>query len=144
MDELKFSKEKQIGKKKKTSKSKLFKGPEKELQALEEELLKYKPNIAVIRIPDAAYRAIFANQHIQPWIKREIASFLKGIPDLTLLKKHGKYNLALCIENKVGGNKMTQGQRKFAERANVKVVRSFEHFQELLDNFETRIISPEV
>ena len=138
MNELKFSKEKQVGRKpiKHSEKSH---DKEKFLQILEEELLKHMPDIAVIRIPDAAYRAIFANQTIHPRFKRDIAMFLRGIPDLILLRAMGdKYNIALCIENKVGKNQPTQGQKHFAARANVHIIKNFDDFEKLVNEFRKK------
>ena len=93
-----------------------------------EEYLEYYPNLRVIRVPDAAYSAIFANSHISGHMRSLISSFLKGLPDFIILKPDGEYNQALCVELKVGKNKMSQGQKHFAEKANVKLIYKFDDF----------------
>jgi len=119
-----------------TSEFKEFTGKEADLQSQAEALLAFYPNFSVIRIPDAAYRAIFANEHVSQRVKGLISSFLRGIPDITIIKKgETGLNLCLCIEFKVGKNKMTQGQKKFANRANVIECRSFEKFTHLIEEF---------
>ena len=135
---LKFSKEKQTGRKPidkghKTS----LNIKESDLQSQCEEYLQYHPDITAVRIPDSAYRAIFANSSIQPHIKRQISSFLKGIPDLILLRScdNGE-NRALCIELKVGDNKLSQGQKHFAEKVNVHVIRRLEDFVKLIEEWK--------
>ena len=57
------------------------------LQSQCEEYLKFFPNIGIVRIPNHAYRAIFANNHVSQRVKGLISSFLKGVPDFILIKK---------------------------------------------------------
>ena len=112
------------------------------LQTACEEYLDFFPNIAVVRIPNQAYRAIFANAGVSQNIKGMISKWLKGVPDLILIKPSAvigetEYmdNVCLCIELKVKGGKLTQGQKSFAKQANVIECRSFEHFKVLIDEF---------
>lgn len=108
---------------------------EASLQAACEDYLHYFPDIAVIRVPDAAYKAIFAAQGLAGWIKPMISRYLKGIPDFVLLRRSGEACKALCVELKVGKNKQSQGQKKFANIVPVVVCRSFEHFEYLVKEF---------
>lgn len=109
---------------------------EQALQRQCEEMLKYHPDIAVIRVPDAAYKAIFANQTIPSWVRALIARFLKGLPDLILLRADGEtYCKAVCVELKTKKGKQTQGQKKFARIVPVHVCRSLEHFEQIVKDF---------
>jgi hypothetical protein len=113
------------------------KGREDALQSNVEEYLKYKHNIDVVRIPNWAYRAIFANQHIPQFVKIKIADYLAGVPDLILLKKQSDvYCKALCIELKSEHGKSSKRQKKFAGIVPVHEVRSFDKAKELIDEFD--------
>ena len=87
--------------------------------------------LAYIRIPDAVYKSVFAYTNIPLYIKKLISSFIKGLPDLTVLYDNGAYQ---CIELKTKSGKLSQGQKTFAKRVgdNYYVVRSFEAFQQLI------------
>lgn len=136
MTDLKFSKEAQTGRKPKEPKRKtsLPGQSEKDLQRMCEELVKVY-GLANVRIPDSAYKAIFANRNVDQFSRIHIAMFLKGLPDLIILKPDGDYNKALCVELKVGTNKLSQGQLKFASKANVHLIKRFEDFEQLLKEF---------
>jgi hypothetical protein len=111
-----------------------FKGSERELNDLCEEYLE-ACGLTYIRVPDAIYKAIFGfgGDSIPIFIKKLISSFIKGIPDFTVLMDNGKY---VCIELKVGRNDLSQGQKKFAEKVKVHVVRSYEEFKKIIDDVE--------
>ena len=79
------------------------KGKESDLQRKCEELLEWK-HIPIIRIPDDAYRVIFANPHINNRDRAIISRFLKGLPDITMFRKLAEFlkvfrNLADRWEN---------------------------------------------
>lgn len=130
-----YSKESQTGRKWiETENGSKWQGKESDLQKQCEEYLTYFPNIAVIRIPDAAYRAIFAS-NLSAWIKRIISKYLKGLPDLILLRQVGAKTFALCIEVKTEKGKLSQGQKHFGSIVNVQVIRSFDDFVEAVKKF---------
>jgi len=129
-----YPKSKQTGNKTITAEEfKSINANEKALQDRCEEYLQYFPDIAVIRIPDAVYRAIFANNFVSAHIKKLISKYLKGLPDLILLKKHDSFFCkAVCIELKTKKGKQSQGQKHFANKVPVILCRSFEHFQKIV------------
>lgn len=113
-----------------------WQGKESDLQRQCEQYLELFQNIATIRIPDAVYRAIFASS-LHPKIKRLISGYIKGLPDIILLKEKNGVTQALCVELKTETGKMSQGQKAFAKIVTVHVVRSFESFVELVDKFNS-------
>lgn len=135
--ELKFSKSKQTGNKTMdASEYRASQIKESDLQRLCEEYLELK-RIAYIRVPDAIYKAIFGTSSIKPHVKRLISSFIKGLPDLTLLKPiDDKYVVGRHVELKTAKGKQSQGQKTFATKLPVKIVRSFEEFQKVVKEFE--------
>ena len=136
---LKFSKRKQTGNKTMTVEEyRATTEPESSLQSQCEELLSFYPNIKVVRVPDAAYRAIFSHSSNVPvFVKKLVSAWLRGIPDLILLRKDGEaYCKAVCVELKTAKGKQSQGQKNFAKVVPVIVCRSFEHFEEIVKDFE--------
>lgn len=112
-----------------------WQGNESDLQNLCEGYLLHFPQIAIIRIPDVVYEAIFSNSNLPVWIKKLVSKYLKGLPDLVLLKQDGLTTKALCIELKTEKGKQSQGQKKFGNIVRVHIVRSFEVFIKLIDEF---------
>ena len=101
--------------------------PEKAIQKACEQYLDLM-QITYIRIPDEVYRVIFGYSFIPIWVKKIIAAFLKGLPDITLLFKTGRYH---CFELKTAKGKLSQGQKSFCVGVGVQnytVVRSVEEF----------------
>ena len=104
---------------------------EKHLQAQCEMWLEVQ-KIPFLRIPDAAYHLLVKN----PKYCSEASRYLKGIPDLTIFNPNGNgYNDTLCIELKVGKNKASGGQKAFARRVNVIIIRDFETFTKTVTDF---------
>jgi len=92
--------------------------------------------IQFIRMPDSAYKAIFANPNLKSKDKSLISSFIKGLPDITILEPiTDEYCLSCCIELKSAKGKLSQGQKNFGRRVPVKVVRSFEQFESEVNKF---------
>ena len=88
--------------------------------------------VAYIRIPDSLNAAIFGSNMVKPHIKKLISSFTKGVPDITILSKDGKY---YCVELKTANGKLSQGQKTFCSKVGEKnfyVIRSVEGLQELI------------
>ena len=115
--------------------------PEAALQNTCEDYLKWM-QIRFVRCPNALYKAVFGpNSGVSPATKKLISSFITGQPDLILLAPHKDTPLpcvearALCIELKVGKGKQSQGQLEWARDVPVHVVRSFDEFKELVDDF---------
>ena len=93
-------------------------------------------SIQFIRMPDTAYKAIFANPKLSGRDKALISSFIKGLPDITILEPiTDDYSMSLCVELKSAKGKLSQGQKNFGKRVPVKVVRSFEEFEALVNKF---------
>ena len=135
MQELKFSKRKQAGRSLIEYGDTADKDSEHHLQIKCEEYLQLR-NIPSIRIPDVAYRAIFANTGISKNLKEIISSFLKGVPDIVILKPEPDgTNKALCVELKSAMGKASQGQKHFAKKVNVYIIRSFDDFVKLVEEF---------
>jgi hypothetical protein len=86
--------------------------------------------VPYIRIPDAAYRAIFAGA-ASVGTKREAAEYLRGLPDLIILYR-GKF---LALELKKDGGKLTGHQRIWRDAIGTKVAMSFEAARGLIDGF---------
>lgn len=98
-------------------------------------------HIPYIRIPDVLYSVIFGNSYaskrIPVYVKKVISGFLKGLPDLIILKEmQGTiYNKALCIELKSKTGRLTKEQRQFGAILNLVVVRSFDDFKNIVNEF---------
>jgi hypothetical protein len=106
---------------------------ESELQRLCEDYLVAR-QITFIRVPDAMYRAVFGVPGIVPHIKAMIAQFVRGLPDITILRDDGTYQ---CIELKTATGKQSTGQKQFERRVapgHYHIVRNFDEFQEVVEN----------
>ena len=104
-----------------------------------EELLQYYPNLRAIRIPDSVYRYVFAPlATLTIADKKEAARWLKGLPDVTLLKNRNDILCdGLCVEWKHGKRpRLRQSQKHFADDVPLRVVRSLEDFNELIEKFD--------
>ncbi len=107
-----------------------------------ETLLEYS-HIAFIRIPDILNSIIFggvkmkvfgkyATIQLPTHIKALISAFTKGLPDLTILSKDGRF---YCVELKTTKGKLSQGQKNFCRlvgESNFYVLRSVEALKELI------------
>lgn len=92
--------------------------------------------IAYVRIPDAVYRYIFGENFVPSWIKKLIKSYIKDLPDLTILFKNGSF---VCVELKTESGKMSAGQKRFMRMVgedNFRLVRSYKGFEEVLQEYE--------
>jgi len=131
MKDLPFSKKKQLQKVINKDEFKAIYEDEASLQRQCESYLDYRHTY--IRVPDAIYRTIFGfSSQIPPKLRVLISSFIKGIPDITILYKDGTYQ---CIELKTKKGKLSQGQKHFKDRVgenNYFIVRSFEEFKSIL------------
>ena len=118
-----------------------------QLQADAEQYCKVH-DLATVNIPDEMLRFVFGTsvagvlQHHAPglygWlqgVRRAISQSLLGCPDLIILRKHGDWNQSFCAEFKTGASKPRKGQKKFAEKANVRVFRDYESFKLELDRW---------
>lgn len=88
--------------------------------------------VCYIRIPDSLNAAIFGSDKVKPHIKKLISSFTKGVPDITILSKCGRF---YCVELKTEKGKLSQGQKTFCRKVgedNFYVIRSVEGLQELI------------
>lgn len=91
--------------------------------------------IEYIRFPDSLYRYIFANQSIPIHVKKQCSDYMKGVPDLIILVKYGKYNMCLLHEVKAKDGRASQGQKNYAKRLNVETGYGFDECKAIIDNF---------
>lgn len=104
-----------------------------------EELLQYYPHLAKIRIPDSVYNFLFSPvSPLDIKDKRKAAEWIRGLPDVILLKKRDKTLCdALCVEWKHGRKpRLRQSQKHFADHVPLHVARSLEDFNELIEKFD--------
>jgi hypothetical protein len=105
-------------------------GPsEASIQGLVEAYLRLR-SVPYFRVPDAAYRAIFAGQASHGTM-REASAYLKGLPDVLLLVG-GRY---LALELKRDGGKLTAAQRLWRAAIGTRVAHSWEEAQEIINEF---------
>jgi hypothetical protein len=90
--------------------------------------------VTYLRFPDWLYR-LGKNE---PKYSREISRRFKGWPDLILFRPAELYpgrNVAVCVELKKKGGKLSGGQKAIGRRLNVIVLYSFESFKQTVDAF---------
>lgn len=130
--ELKHSKQKQLKKVINKDEFKAIYNDEASLQRQCEAYLDML-QICYIRVPDAIYKSIFGYASNVPLqFKTLISGFIKGLPDITVLFKHGTY---LCVELKTKKGRLSLGQKHFRDKVgeeNYLVIRSFEEFKSKL------------
>ena len=118
-----------FGRKIRVRKEKRDKTPEAAIQTMTEAYLNVR-GVAYFRVPDAAYRAIFAGS-ASTGTKVEAAAYLKGFPDLMIFR-NGKY---LALELKRDGGKMSAAQRRWRDAVGTQTAFSFEEAQAAIDKF---------
>lgn len=140
-EDLKFSKKKQL---KKTITKDEFKAIYHDEASLQRQAESYLDHLYLeyYRVPDGVYKLLFGGKdgkyfiEIPEHIRSLFSSFFKGVPDLTIFKNSDFPECrALRIEFKTKTGKQTQSQKKRAAKAHVVVVRSFDHFKQLVDDF---------
>ena len=133
MRELPNSKRRQAGRGISVQEFKAITEDEGSLERTCEEWLNVQ-RIPFIRVPDAAYKAIFGNRQIDGRTKSLVSSFMKGLPDITILNPDGRY---LCIELKTSKGKQSQGQINFERKVpnHYRIIRSFEDFEKQVEEF---------
>ncbi len=107
---------------------------ESTIQSQLEHYLELK-GIEYIRFPDSLYRYIFANPATSAKTRSQCSAYMKGVPDLIILVKHGKYNMCLLCEVKAKDGTLSQGQKNYAKRLNVETGYGFEECKAIIDNF---------
>lgn len=123
-------------KKKGTSRPRKALTPESSIQAAAERLCDHL-GLQFIRVPDAAYKAIFANPSVPVHIRVLIAQFLKGLPDMTILKRDGQYNRALCLELKTTEGDTSKAQDQWSRGASVTVAYGWPEVEAAITAFAT-------
>ena len=121
-----YSKEQQAGRKIVEHKH-VDDGPEAELQKSCEEYLTLR-NIPFWRMPDHLQRYIQQKAPIQ--YKAMLSRYFLGKPDITILLPSGRY---LNVELKSKKGRMTAGQKRFADRSELHLIRSFVDFVALIE-----------
>lgn len=110
---------------------------EDDLQAMAEQYLDAR-GLQWLHIPPSALRACAVGSATSIGQKREIADYLKGVPDLLIFGpavEGVEWVRALCVELKVGGNKMSGGQRRWAAGTRVHECRDIEAFVAMVERF---------
>jgi hypothetical protein len=106
--------------------------PELELQKLCEKYLK-KAGIRFIRIPDSLW-AFINGKFCPKWLKIFCASYLAGLPDLTILGREK----VLYVELKAKKGVLTESQKTFAQEFPLCVCRTFEEFRGAVDEWRAK------
>ena len=115
-----------------------MKGPlEKEIQAAVERYLDLR-GLYFIRIPDALYRWVFgAGASIPVWVRGLISSYMKGQPDLIILKPmgNGRGCFALPLELKSESGEMSDEQLRIQAEIGTFIAHSEEEAIKIIDEF---------
>lgn len=103
-----------------------------EEQILQEQCEKYLYLVGVkfIRIPDSLW-AFINGKFCPKWLKIFCASYLAGLPDLTILGQEK----VLYVELKAKKGKLTKYQEDFAKDFPLVVVRDFDEFRSIVDGW---------
>jgi hypothetical protein len=139
-DELPLSKRKQTGRNvfEQTDLSDAYAGEERDVQGECESWLN-RNSICFIRVPDALLAFIYRQTHNGPpgftsWlskilmpIRKIVASYLSGVPDLVVLFRNGRY---LCAELKNRRGKPTRSQKRFSSLVPIHIFRDRDSFVE--------------
>jgi len=105
-----------------------WEGKEKDLQKLCEGYIK-QFGVYYIHIPDDLLH--YLRFKAPAWIAKSSSLAFKGLPDLIILNK----NKVLCVELKTKNGKLSRGQSAFAKKVDVHLIRSFDDFRLIFDNF---------
>jgi hypothetical protein len=122
------------GPRKKKKAYKKPKTPEKVIQAQVDAYLTLI-GVRAIRLPDALFRAIYANQSVSIGTKSQIAKNISGLPDLMIPKLTDKGLMILPLELKTESGKLGPKQIKWKRVLGTVVAHSFEQAKEMIDNF---------
>ena len=108
--------------------------PEAALQGICEEYLDAL-GLRWLHIPKGALTICSWQSGAHIAAKREVADYLKGVPDLLVFgpRMAQDYPRCLLVELKVGKNKRTEAQLRWAAATVVHEVRDFDRFRELVD-----------
>ena len=100
-----------------------------------------KKGIPFLHIPDAVYESCSRFSPLSEIKKVQISAYLKGVPDLMIFK-HVKYdqyspndNNCLIVELKSEKGRLSQGQQNWNTGLKVHVIKSFEAFKDLVDEW---------
>lgn len=109
---------------------------EEDLQMSTERYLQFR-HIRYIHIPGKLQRHIWNKRSaVPPWIARMASDALKGIPDLLIFDRRGRY---LAIELKSSTGRLTEGQKDW-EPYGLKVCRNIDEFVCAVNEWEDRAI----
>ncbi len=117
-----------------TSRPKKATEPEASIQGRAEALCA-SLGLRFLRFPDAAYKALFASEGVPTFLKVLVARYLKGAPDMTILKPCGRYNLALCLEIKTEQGDTSKAQEQWARDVNVTVAHGWQETETAIREF---------
>lgn len=89
-----------------------------------------------IRVPDLVYNILFNGKNkIPAHVKFIVSKYLKGLPDITILKPSETFNKALLLEIKRTGGKTSQGQKNWHKGVNVVIGEGWEECKKAIDEF---------
>ncbi len=112
--------------------------PEAEIQREVEAYCEAR-GIYYVRVPDALYRWIYgAGNSVPVWVRCLISRYIKGVPDMVLLKPmgNGQGCFALPLELKRAGGKLSPEQVKTQEAIGTKVAHSTAEAIAMIRDFE--------
>jgi hypothetical protein len=100
--------------------------------------------IEYTRIPDSLFRFLFGDKlsyylsrntllyNLLQGVRKQISKYLLGFPDIVIFSMDGRY-LACELKTKTG--KVRQGQKNKAKKMKIHVIRDFQDFRVLVNNF---------
>lgn len=109
------------------------------VQAQIEDYLELK-DLSFVRIPDSVYQYIFTTPSTPFWIRKEAQKYMKGRPDLIILKTHKGILYALPLELKREGIEiLVRDQAKIQKEIGTLVGDGFENARKIIDEWEAKI-----
>ena len=92
-----------------------------------------KLGLEYIRISDNVWRWIA--WHAPDWVKLEMSENYGGWPDQLIFVRRGEYNLVLLLELTRPGRKLRQSQEDISKKHNVKVAKTVQEVNTIINNF---------
>lgn len=107
---------------------------ERDLQKLCEAYLDSR-GLRYIRVPDSLWAFVMTSKAAPVWLKAFASKFLAGMPDLVILAG----DRALHVELKAAKGKESEKQKRWAKDCSVRLVKDFDTFMGLVDEFKRSV-----
>ena len=112
---------------------------EKDVQGQVEEYLAIK-GLSFVRVPDSVYKYLFTTQSTPMWVRKEAQKYMKGQPDLIILKRRKGLLYALPLELKREGiTELIGDQEKIQREIGTVVGDGFDNARKIIDEWEAKI-----